>query len=178
MWRKGGGFTPLTLYAVQLALNLAWSPIFFKKHELGFALADVTGAAPSVLTSLPQVKTLLDSFLPKRLVPGCCSVREVFGRYLIIHTELVSAKGPPDMCCVPCCSFAGSPFCDDCLLPQCVPHRSLPAGPLLWLDPVRHRPHIRCLQDEPQGERCFSMYAHHTRAPLHKCRCMLNTYTH
>ncbi|CAL5228085.1 g11154 [Coccomyxa viridis] len=42
VWRKGGGFTPLTLYAVQLALNLAWSPIFFKKHELGFALADVT----------------------------------------------------------------------------------------------------------------------------------------
>lgn len=45
VWRKGGGFTPLALYAVQLALNLAWSPIFFKKHELGFALADVTGAA-------------------------------------------------------------------------------------------------------------------------------------
>ena len=46
VWRKGGGFTPLALYAVQLALNLAWSPIFFKKHQLGFALADVTGAAP------------------------------------------------------------------------------------------------------------------------------------
>ena len=44
VWRKGGGWVPLTLYAVQLALNLAWSPIFFKKHELGFALADITGA--------------------------------------------------------------------------------------------------------------------------------------
>ena len=44
MWRKGGGFVPLALYAAQLALNLAWSPIFFKKHELGFALADITGA--------------------------------------------------------------------------------------------------------------------------------------
>lgn len=43
VWRKGGGFVPLALYAAQLALNLAWSPIFFKKHQLGFALADVTG---------------------------------------------------------------------------------------------------------------------------------------
>ncbi|CAK0785634.1 hypothetical protein CVIRNUC_008845 [Coccomyxa viridis] len=42
VWRKGGGFVPLALYAAQLALNLAWSPIFFKKHQLGFALADIT----------------------------------------------------------------------------------------------------------------------------------------
>jgi len=34
---------PLALYAAQLALNLAWTPIFFKKHQIGFALADVTG---------------------------------------------------------------------------------------------------------------------------------------
>ena len=44
VWRKGSGFVPLALYAAQLALNLAWSPIFFKKHQLGFALADITGA--------------------------------------------------------------------------------------------------------------------------------------
>ena len=43
VWRKGGGFVPLALYAAQLALNLAWTPIFFKKHQIGFALADVTG---------------------------------------------------------------------------------------------------------------------------------------
>ena len=49
MWRKGGGYVPLALYAAQLALNLAWSPIFFKKHELGFALADVTGGVPQVV---------------------------------------------------------------------------------------------------------------------------------
>jgi hypothetical protein len=46
VWRKGGGWVPLTLYAAQLALNLAWSPIFFKKHELGLALADITGGLP------------------------------------------------------------------------------------------------------------------------------------
>ena len=30
-------------YAAQLLLNLAWSPLFFKKHEIGFALLDITG---------------------------------------------------------------------------------------------------------------------------------------
>ncbi len=28
-------------------MNLAWSPLFFKKHEIGFALADITGAHTS-----------------------------------------------------------------------------------------------------------------------------------
>ena len=40
---------PLTLYAVQLAMNLAWSPIFFRKHELGWALADITGESTPIL---------------------------------------------------------------------------------------------------------------------------------
>ncbi len=42
---------PLALYAVQLAMNLAWSPLFFMKHEIGWALADITGvpaAAPLI----------------------------------------------------------------------------------------------------------------------------------
>ena len=43
VWHLGGGSVPLTLYAVQLALNLAWTPLFFKKHNLTYALADITG---------------------------------------------------------------------------------------------------------------------------------------
>lgn len=31
---------PLSLYAVQLVLNLAWTPIFFKTHRIDVALAD------------------------------------------------------------------------------------------------------------------------------------------
>lgn len=34
---------PLALYATQLALNLAWTPLFFKKHALDLALADSVG---------------------------------------------------------------------------------------------------------------------------------------
>ena len=43
VWKEGGGSLPLTLYGIQLVMNLAWSPLFFKKHEIGFALLDITG---------------------------------------------------------------------------------------------------------------------------------------
>jgi hypothetical protein len=43
VWKEGGGSLPLSLYGIQLVMNLAWSPLFFKKHEIGFALLDITG---------------------------------------------------------------------------------------------------------------------------------------
>ena len=43
VWQKAGVAVPLSLYVVQLALNLAWTPLFFKKHQLTYALADITG---------------------------------------------------------------------------------------------------------------------------------------
>lgn len=38
--QKGNRAVPLTLYGAQLALNLAWTPLFFKAHKLDIALAD------------------------------------------------------------------------------------------------------------------------------------------
>jgi tryptophan-rich sensory protein len=44
VWRRGG-FTlqrgPLALYLLQLALNAAWSPLFFGAHAIGWALVDI-----------------------------------------------------------------------------------------------------------------------------------------
>lgn len=40
----------MSLYGVQLIMNLAWSPIFFKQHDIGFALLDIT-ALLGVLTA-------------------------------------------------------------------------------------------------------------------------------
>ena len=40
----------MSLYGIQLVMNLAWSPIFFKQHDIGFALLDVT-ALLGVLTA-------------------------------------------------------------------------------------------------------------------------------
>lgn len=41
VWAAGGGALPLGLYAVQLALNLAWSFVFFRFQKLGWALVNV-----------------------------------------------------------------------------------------------------------------------------------------
>ena len=67
---------PLTLYGIQLALNLAWSPLFFKQHEIGFALADITGTActegktVSICHSWSQFANLLSSLCPQQ-PPAC-----------------------------------------------------------------------------------------------------------
>lgn len=41
VWRKAGWCGALGMFAVQLALNAAWSPLFFGLHRIGLALADI-----------------------------------------------------------------------------------------------------------------------------------------
>jgi len=44
-WRQGGfslARLPLTLFAVQLVLNVAWSALFFRLHWVGAAFLEVT----------------------------------------------------------------------------------------------------------------------------------------
>lgn len=43
IYEQAGLFSkPMALYAIQLVLNLAWSPLFFKFHTLGVASLDIT----------------------------------------------------------------------------------------------------------------------------------------
>ncbi|MEO5713033.1 MAG: TspO/MBR family protein [Luteolibacter sp.] len=41
VWKRGGWGRPLTFYFIQLALNAAWTPIFFGAHRLGWALMEI-----------------------------------------------------------------------------------------------------------------------------------------
>ena len=41
VWRRGNALVPLTLFAVQLTFNMAWSWLFFGLHSPGAALIDV-----------------------------------------------------------------------------------------------------------------------------------------
>jgi tryptophan-rich sensory protein len=54
VWRKGGfdaQAVPLGVYAVQLALNLAWPPIFFSGHKLATATLDSAALLVGVAAS-------------------------------------------------------------------------------------------------------------------------------
>ena len=51
VWRKAG-LRPLGLYAVQLALNGAWSFIFFGAHAIGAALAEIVLLLALVLATI------------------------------------------------------------------------------------------------------------------------------
>jgi len=45
VWKEGGFAVqrrPLTLFLVQLALNAAWTPLFFGLHWIGVAFAEIT----------------------------------------------------------------------------------------------------------------------------------------
>lgn len=41
VWKQVGWKKPLWLYFIQLALNAAWTPIFFGAHQLGWALVAI-----------------------------------------------------------------------------------------------------------------------------------------
>lgn len=51
VWKQGGfekQGIPLALYAVQLALNFSWSPLFFGAKKIGLALANITALGVAV----------------------------------------------------------------------------------------------------------------------------------
>jgi tryptophan-rich sensory protein len=52
VWKRVGFSRPLAFYFVQLALNAAWTPIFFGAHQLGWALAEIVVLWLAILLTL------------------------------------------------------------------------------------------------------------------------------
>ncbi|PSC76292.1 translocator -like [Micractinium conductrix] len=68
VWQAGGGPLPLGLYAAQLALNFAWSPLFFKTHNLKAATIDIT-ALVGVLGATIYEFSKVDTLAAQLLIP-------------------------------------------------------------------------------------------------------------
>eukprot|EP01137_Pigoraptor_chileana_P037000 Opistho-2@33469 len=77
VWRDGGGLSlnpispavvPLSLYAAQLGLNFAWSPLFFGKHKIRSAFVDIVamwaGIAACIVTFRPINETASNLMIP------------------------------------------------------------------------------------------------------------------
>jgi len=71
VWRRTGwstGRTALVLFALQLVLNAAWSPLFFSLHSPGIALVDIIllwAAIAATLWSFGRISALAASlFVP------------------------------------------------------------------------------------------------------------------
>jgi benzodiazapine receptor len=55
VWRQTGvaaGALPLSLYAIQLLLNAAWTPIFFGLHRIGAALIEIIALVVAIVLTM------------------------------------------------------------------------------------------------------------------------------
>jgi len=73
VWKEGGGFggearLPLTLYATQLALNWAWTPLFFGAKRPGLAMLEMlpllAAVGSCVVTFAPISRTASYLMMP------------------------------------------------------------------------------------------------------------------
>ena len=68
VWKRVGWHAAIALFAVQLALNLAWSFIFFRFHSPGWAVAEIVllwaSIAATAISFAPISKTAAALFVP------------------------------------------------------------------------------------------------------------------
>ena len=70
VWMAGAGAGTLGLYAVQLGLNLAWQPLFFKSHNLKAASYDIN-ALLVVLAITTRQFFKYDHYAGLAMLPYC-----------------------------------------------------------------------------------------------------------
>jgi len=56
VWKREGWGKPLWLYLAQLALNAAWTPIFFGAHQLGWAAVEICVMWVAILLTMLAFK--------------------------------------------------------------------------------------------------------------------------
>lgn len=52
VWKRAGWRRPLWLYLMQLALNAAWTPVFFGAHQIGWALVEIIALWTAILMTM------------------------------------------------------------------------------------------------------------------------------
>lgn len=92
VWRAGGGDHPMALYAVQLALNIAWSMLFFRAKSLSFALFDIV-ALWGVLLSTVLAFHKVDPMAGYLMLPYLAWVT-----FAAVLTATLYAKNPDKHC--------------------------------------------------------------------------------
>ena len=71
VWRQAGQANvaiPLAIFGIQLTLNLAWSIIFFGRHEIGLAMVDIVLLWMAILATILTFRNV-NTFAGWLLVP-------------------------------------------------------------------------------------------------------------
>lgn len=71
MWRHGAGLSAWTLHGLQLALNAAWSPVFFTRRDKRASLV-IIAALDAAITAQISVLVRRDRLTATGLVPYLC----------------------------------------------------------------------------------------------------------
>jgi hypothetical protein len=73
VYTKGGGFpamsVPLGVYAAQLALNFAWTPLFFVAHRLDLALVDIVAMWGAIVATIALFHPVIGGWALGLLLP-------------------------------------------------------------------------------------------------------------